>query len=237
MDTKLIIIGLLMSMLMLCNFNQNCLKENFLLGGPGFRHLNSNENCNPHMLNSIATQPTKQALIEKRAGIPHGASAVRNPQQNGAAHSAVPSQAMPPCAGNHRHSQLGGCGLPGYESADNFEGFTKREELEEELEELEEEVVHVERIVTALLKNRNQNGADFIRGDIPIKKCDQGWFNTHQKPHESLRIGALTHISDAQNPHATAQEVATHLAGDNHHLAVLDHHNQASLDTANGLSY
>lgn len=233
MDTKLIIIGLLMSMLMLCNFNQNCLKENFLLGSPGIRHVNSNEDCNPHMLNSYATQPNKQALVETRAGIPQGASGVKNPQPNGAAQSAVPSQAMP-CPGDHRDGQLG-CGLPGYDSAENFE--QQDDNVEYGAPSNEEEVVHVERIITAMLKNRNQANADFIRGDIPIKKCDHGWFNTHQKPHESLRVGAVTHISDAQNPHATAQEVATHLAGDNHHLAVLDHHNQASLDTANGLSY
>ena len=146
MDAKLIIVGLLMSMLMLCNFNKNCLRENFTLGAGVMGHIKHLDECDsPHMMKSVSTQPYKHLAVETRAGHPLGAMhAVNNPVPKGNPQSA--------CPGNHGADQLEDCNEHGY----NVKPLMEQYEDEPKTEENFVETVNIERIMTAHLNNRNK---------------------------------------------------------------------------------
>jgi hypothetical protein len=55
----------------------------------------------------------------------------------------------------------------------------------------EEQVVVVNDLHTVNMKSRNVQGADFIRGDLPITPCQSGWFSVYPTLNTDLRAGAM----------------------------------------------
>jgi hypothetical protein len=48
-----------------------------------------------------------------------------------------------------------------------------------------------DRLITANQKRRGLEGADWIRGDLPIAPDNRNWFQVSVKPHLDLRQGAV----------------------------------------------
>lgn len=55
------------------------------------------------------------------------------------------------------------------------------------------EVWMPDRLIFANQKRRNLEGADFIRGDLPIQPDNRDWHQVSVKPHLDLRKGAIAH--------------------------------------------
>lgn len=56
-----------------------------------------------------------------------------------------------------------------------------------------------DRLIFANKKRRNWEGADLIRGDVPILPDNKGWFQVNVHSHLDLRKGALQHICDCDD--------------------------------------
>lgn len=67
-----------------------------------------------------------------------------------------------------------------------------------ELGELTQPIVY-DRFIAANKKSALVEGADFIRGDLPIIPISKGWFAPSANPQTDLRQGALSMIGGANN--------------------------------------
>lgn len=63
-----------------------------------------------------------------------------------------------------------------------------------------------DRFIFANQKDRLREGADFIRGDLPIVPMSKGWFTPSATPQTALRTGALEMIGGANN--STSKELS-----------------------------